>query len=90
MVQPTQNVCKPAGEWNHVLISINYNSNKGSVKLNDVEIVTFALTGPEWDALVVDSKFSDWDDFAKFKTGKIGLQDHGDGVSYRNIKIREL
>ncbi|MDA8763224.1 DUF1080 domain-containing protein [Flavobacteriaceae bacterium] len=90
MVQPTQNVCKPAGEWNHVLISINYNSNKGSVKLNDVEIVTFALTGPEWDALVADSKFSDWDDFAKFKTGKIGLQDHGDGVSYRNIKIREL
>ena len=90
MVQPSQNVCKPAGEWNHVLISINYNTNKASVKLNDVEIVTFALTGPDWDALVADSKFSDWDDFAKFKTGKIGLQDHGDGVSYRNIKIREL
>ena len=90
MVQPSQNVCKPAGEWNHVLISINYNTNKASVKLNDVEIVTFALTGPDWDALVADSKFSDWDDFAKFKTGKIGLQDHGDGVSYRNINIREL
>jgi hypothetical protein len=90
MVQPSQNVCKPAGEWNHVLISINYNTNKASVKLNDVEIVTFALTGPDWDALVADSKFSDWDDFAKFKTGKIGLQDHGDGISYRNIKIREL
>lgn len=90
MVQPSQNVCKPAGEWNHVLISINYDTNKASVKLNDVEIVTFALTGPDWRALVADSKFSDWDDFAKFKTGKIGLQDHGDGVSYRNIKIREL
>ena len=90
MVQPSQNVCKPAGEWNHVLISINYNTNKASVKLNDVEIVTFALTGADWDALVADSKFSDWDDFAKFKTGKIGLQDHGDGISYRNIKIREL
>ena len=90
MVQPSQDACKPAGEWNHVLISINYNTNNASVKLNDVEIVNFPLSGPEWDALVVNSKFKDWKDFAKFKTGKIGLQDHGDGVSYRNIKIREL
>ena len=90
MVQPSQDACKPAGEWNHVFISINYNTNNASVKLNDVEIVNFPLSGPEWDALVVNSKFKDWKDFAKFKTGKIGLQDHGDGVSYRNIKIREL
>lgn len=90
MVQPSQDVCKAAGEWNHVLISIDYNANKASVKLNGVEIVTFALSGPEWDNLVANSKFADWKDFAKFKTGKIGLQDHGDKVSYRNIKIREL
>ena len=90
MVEPTQDVCKPAGEWNHVLLSIDYNANKGSVKLNNVEIVTFPLSGPEWDALVDNSKFADWEDFAKYKTGKIGLQDHGDKVSYRNIKIREL
>ena len=90
MVQPSQDACKPAGEWNHVFISINYNTNKASVKLNNVEIVNFPLSGPEWDALVANSKFKDWRDFAKFKTGKIGLQDHGDGVSYRNIKIREL
>ena len=90
MVQPSQDACKPAGEWNHVFISINYTTNKASVKLNDVEIVKFPLRGPEWDDLVVNSKFKDWKDFAKFKTGKIGLQDHGDGVSYRNIKIREL
>lgn len=90
MVQPSMDVCKPAGEWNHVFISINYTTNKASVKLNDVEIVKFPLRGPEWDDLVVNSKFKDWKDFAKFKTGKIGLQDHGDGVSYRNIKIREL
>lgn len=90
MVQPSQDVCKPAGEWNHVVISIDYNSNKASVKLNNVEIVTFALSGPDWDTLIANSKFADWEDFAKFKTGKIGLQDHGDKVSYRNIKIREL
>ena len=90
MVQPSQDVCKPAGEWNHVFISIDYNANQGSVKLNDVRIVSFPLSGPGWDELVANSKFHDWKDFAKFKTGKIGLQDHGDKVSYRNIKIREL
>ena len=90
MVQPMFDVCKPAGEWNHVLLSINHKSNRGSVALNGVEIVTFPLSGEKWDALIANSKFSDWDHFAKFKTGKIGLQDHGDMVSYRNIKIREL
>ena len=50
----------------------------------------YDMVEPEWDALGANSKFKDWKDFAKFKTGKIGLQDHGDGVSYRNIKIREL
>ena len=90
LVQPMQDVCKPAGEWNHFLISIDYKSNKGNVTLNGVEIVNFPLSGEKWDSLVANSKFSDWDHFAKFKTGKIGLQDHGDMVSYRNIKIREL
>ena len=90
LVQPMQDVCKPAGEWNHFLISIDYKSNKGNVALNGVEIVNFPLSGEKWDSLVANSKFSDWDHFAKFKTGKIGLQDHGDMVSYRNIKIREL
>ena len=90
MVQPSQDVCKPAGEWNHVLLKINYATNKGSVELNGVEIVTFPMSGEGWDELVANSKFSDWEYFAKSNTGKIGLQDHGDKVSYRNIKIREL
>ena len=90
LVQPSADVCKPAGEWNHVLLTVDHDANQGSVVLNDTEIVRFALSGPEWDALVANSEFKDWEGFGKFKTGKIGLQDHDDKVSYRNIKIREI
>ena len=50
----------------------------------------FPVQGTGWDELIADSKFADWEDFAAFTTGKIGLQDHGDMVAFRNIKIKEL
>jgi hypothetical protein len=90
MVSPVKDVTKPIGEWNTCVLTINHKTNKGSVVLNNVEIVTFPVNNPEWSAMVAKSKFADWADFGKYPTGKIGLQDHGDMVSYRNIKIREL
>ena len=90
LVQPTADVCRPAGEWNHVLLTVDHTANKGSVVLNDTEIVTFPLHGEAWDKLVANSKFKDWEGFGAFKTGRIGLQDHDDRVSFRNIKIKEL
>ena len=93
LVQPTKDVCKPAGEWNHVLLTIDHNKNQGSVRLNGAKIVDFPLSGPKWNTLVSNSKFNDECDFkyfGKFTSGKIGLQDHGDKVSFRDIKIRKL
>jgi len=98
MVQPTSDVCNPAGEWNLVVLSIDHNTNKGSMVLNGTEIVTFAVHGPEWDSLVKASKFGNKEasnyieapKFGTFRTGKIGLQDHEDQVFFRNIKIKEL
>jgi hypothetical protein len=72
------------------MLTINHKINKGSVQLNGTEIVSFPLSGEAWDQLVSGSKFKDWKGFGEFKTGKIGLQDHDDKVSFRNIKIKEL
>jgi hypothetical protein len=90
MVEPSQDVTKPVGEWNTCIISINHNINEGKVWLNNVKIVEFQVDGEGWDSMVANSKFKDWGGFGKFTTGKIGLQDHGNKVWYRNIKIKEL
>ena len=92
LVQPSQDVCNPAETWNHFILMVNHISNKGSVKLNGTEIAVFPVNGKSWEELVNGSKFDnqEFKDFGKFKTGNIGLQDHGDVVSYRSIKIREI
>jgi hypothetical protein len=90
LVQPSADVCNPAGEWNHVLLTVDHNANEGNVVFNGIEIVRFPLSGEVWDKLVNNSKFKGWEGFGAFKTGKIGLQDHDDKVSFRNIKIKVL
>ena len=94
------------GEWNHLVLKVDHNQNIGSITFNGQKVYDFPLYGPEWDEMVNRSKFSGdsyFEDltpehpfftyapfFGKFKTGSIGLQDHGFTVRYRNIKIREL
>jgi hypothetical protein len=90
MVAPSKSVARPAGEWNLCEITVDYNSNRGSVRLNGTEIVTFPLGNEAWDAMVAGSKFNGWKGFGESHIGKIGLQDHGDVVAYRNIKIKPL
>ena len=90
MIAAPGGVVHPAGEWNTYEITIDYNNNTGIVVMNGEEVVTFPVTGPEWEAMVADSKFADWEAFGKANTGHIALQDHGNQVSFRNIKIKKL
>lgn len=90
MIAPSEKVVKPAGEWNTCIIRIDHKNNAGSVTLNGTEIVKFPVHGPEWNQMVDNSKFKGWEGFGKYPTGHIGLQDHGDKVWYRNIKIKPL
>ncbi|MDZ4204894.1 MAG: DUF1080 domain-containing protein [Bacteroidales bacterium] len=90
MIGVDQDKVKPVGEWNHVKILVF----KGLVEhwLNGEKVVEYHLWTPEWNDMVASSKFPkynpDWANIAE--EGFIGLQDHGDDVWYRNIKLRKL
>ncbi|WP_291912771.1 DUF1080 domain-containing protein [Chitinophaga sp. CB10] len=79
---------KPVGQWNTA--QIIKKDGHLTLKLNGVTTVTTTIGTPEWDALVANSKFKTWKGFGKYQKGHIALQDHGDVVSYRDIKIRQL
>jgi hypothetical protein len=81
-------VVKPAGEWNRVRLVIN--GNHVEHWLNDVKVVEYQLGSADWAERVADSKFAEWPEFGRAAEGRIGLQDHGDRVAYRSIKIRVL
>lgn len=83
-----QDAARPAGEWNEARIVVRGDSVEHW--LNGAKVVEYVLGSPAWQARVDASKFSQWPEYGQARTGHIGLQDHGDPVWYRNIKIREI
>jgi hypothetical protein len=81
-------IVKPAGEWNEARILAN--GNHVEHWLNGTRIAEYELGSAEWAQKVAASKFDAWKGYGKFARGRIALQDHGDVVAYRNIRIKEL
>lgn len=79
---------KAVGEWNQVRIVKQ--DGQLTFWLNGVQTADVAIGSPEWNELLAASKFKDWEGFAQYPSGKIGLQDHGDKVAYRHIRIKQL
>ena len=89
LLPATPQNAKPVGEWNKVNITVY----KGTVvhNQNGENVVEYHLWTDDWKTMTANSKFKDWGDFIDTATeGYIGLQDHGDDVWFRNIKIKEL
>jgi len=79
---------KKAGEWNSVRILMLNQSLK--VWQNNIKTADVVVGSNKWQQLVEKSKFKNWQGFALTQVGHIGLQDHSDPVSFKNIKIKEL
>jgi hypothetical protein len=85
---PTEDASKPVGEWNHVRI-VAFGARVQHY-LNGKLIVEYWMGSPDWQAKVKASKFAQWPAYGRAMRGHIGLQDHGDSVSFRNVRVREL
>jgi hypothetical protein len=77
---------RPVGEWN--ASRIVFRGNHGEHWLNGYKIVEFDLATPRMDSLLARSKYRSIPNFAQRRAGHIVLQDHGDEVHFRSIKIR--
>ena len=79
---------RPAGEWNQLYIRIC--QQQSEIQMNGFSYEKFQIGSKDWDERVAKSKFAAMPGFGKAAKGHICLQDHGNLVSYRNIKIRKL
>lgn len=75
-------------EWNRARIVVN--GADVEHYLNGILVVKYNRSGQQWKDQVAESKYKVWENFGEAPTGHILLQDHGDQVFYKNIKIKEL
>jgi hypothetical protein len=85
---PEKRFAKPAGEWNEARIVVN--GNHVEHYLNGVKAIECEIGSDDWNRRVKASKFDKWKKFGTNRRGYIDLQDHGDEVWFRNVRIKSL
>ncbi len=83
----TNKLVLPAGSWNEGRIVVR--EGRLHHYLNGVKVVDCPCAGPKWIEMVQSSKFKDWP-FGKASEGRMALQDHGDEVAFRNLRIKKM
>lgn len=79
---------RDTGKWNKSRIIVK--GDKVTHYLNNTKVVEAEIGSEDWNKRLAESKFKDWEKFAKSSTGHICFQDHGDPVRFRNIRIKSL
>jgi hypothetical protein len=83
---PSEDLTKPVGSWNQGRLIV-----KGSHVehwLNGTKVVDYELGSADWEAKVAASKFKDMPRYGREPRGHIAIQDHGDKVAFRNLKVK--
>lgn len=88
MQVPATKTLKPVGEYNSSRILKN--SSHVTHYLNGELLLEYELWSDEWEQQVADGKWKDFPDYGRAKSGKFGLQDHGNKTWFRNIKVRRI
>jgi hypothetical protein len=88
LISCNKETVKPVGEWNEV--EIISKDGKLDFYLNSTNVVSTTMWDDNWKKMIAGSKFKTMPGFGTYKKGRIALQDHGNTVWYRNIKIKKL
>ncbi len=85
---PAADNSKPVGEWNSVRMIVD--GPHVEYWMNGVQQCSYELWSDAWNEKVQNSKFKAWPEFGQRRVGHIALQDHGNPVWFRNLRIRRL
>ena len=88
MHAPVRDVTKPVGEWNEARLIVR--GAHVEHWLNGVKLLEYELWSEDWDKRMKASKFAKMPHYGRAKRGHLVLQDHGDLVWYRNVKVKTL